>query len=332
VPHLMDHKNYVIHYRNLKFLVSLGIVITKVHKVLTFKQKAWLAPYIEFNTEKRKEAKNEFEKDFFKLMNNAVFGKTMENVKNRMQLHLTTNHENAVKWFSKINFKDSKCFNGLNMIEMYKQEIEYNKPVYVGTSVLDLSKLCMMDFHYNVIERHFPGKHRLLYSDTDSMRYEIEHPDIYEWMKHNREPFDLSDSLRPDLKDSTNKKVLGKFKDEMNSLIITEMIALNPKVYSIKHQKLDDDNNVEIGNKKCLKGVSKVIVKKEITHDDYITVLETNKPVAKTVMSIRSFDHQLYTFKQSKTALTSFYDKMVMVDAVNCKPFGYQGSNTFGQF
>ena len=103
------------------------------------------------------------------------------------------------------------------------------------------------------------------------------------------------------------------------------MIALNPKVYSIKHQELDDNNNVEIGNKKCLKGVSKVIVKKEITHDDYITVLETNKPVAKTVMSIRSFDHQLYTFKQSKTALTSFYDKMVLVDAVQCVPFGSMG-------
>jgi hypothetical protein len=104
------------------------------------------------------------------------------------------------------------------------------------------------------------------------------------------------------------------------------MIALNPKVYSIKHQKLDDDNNVEIGNKKCLKGVSKVIVKKEITHDDYITVLETNKPVAKTVMSIRSFDHQLYTFQQSKTALTSFYDKMVMVDSVELHAVRLPGS------
>ena len=154
----MDRKNYVIHYRNLKFLVSLGVVITKVHKVLAFKQKALLAPYMEFNTEKRKEAKNEFEKSFFKLMNNAVCGKT-ENVKNRIQLHLTTSHDIAVKWFSKDNFKDDKAFNGLNMIEMYKEEIEYNKPVNVGTSILDLSKLCMMDFHYNVIQHHFPNKH-----------------------------------------------------------------------------------------------------------------------------------------------------------------------------
>ena len=118
-------------------------------------------------------------------MNLSVFDKTMENVKNRIDLHLTMNHDNAVKRFSKINFKDSKSFNGLNMIEMYKKEIEYNKPVYVGTSILDLSKLYMMDFHYNVIQQHFPDQHHLLYTDTDSMKYEIEHEDIYEWIKNN---------------------------------------------------------------------------------------------------------------------------------------------------
>ena len=211
------------------------------------------------------------------------------------------------------------------MIEMYKEEIEYNKPVYVGTSILGLSKLCMMDFHNNVIQHHFPNKHNLCYTDTDSMKYLIEHEDVYEWIKSNREPFDLSDSLRPDLKDNTNKKVLGKFKDEMNSLIIKELIALNPKVHSMKHDPIKEDDEI-ITNTKRAKGVSKTIVKKEITHDDYVAVLQTNTPLEKSVMSIRSFDHQLYTFKQSKKALTSFYDKMIMVDEVNCIPFGYAGS------
>jgi hypothetical protein len=123
VPHLMKHENYCIHYRNLKFVKELGINITKVHNVVEFFQKPWLKEYIDFNTDKRKEAKNEFEKDFFKLMNNAVFGKTMENVKNRINLHLTTDESNAVKWFSKINFKSSKQFDNLHLIEMYKQEI-----------------------------------------------------------------------------------------------------------------------------------------------------------------------------------------------------------------
>ena len=161
VPHLMKHEKYCIHYRNLKFVKELGVEITKVHNVVQFKQKPWLKKYIDFNTNKRKEAKNEFEKDFFKLMNNAVFGKTMENVKNRIQLHLTTDETNAVKWFSKINFKTSKNFDNLHLIEMYKQEIVYDKPIYVGTSILDLSKLHMMNFHYNVINKEFEGKHNL---------------------------------------------------------------------------------------------------------------------------------------------------------------------------
>ena len=122
VPHLMDHNNYCIHYRNLKYLISLGVVIKKVHNIVSFKQKQWLKPYIEFNTEMRKVAKNEFEKDFFKLMNNAVFGKTMENVKNRVNIHATTSDKNAIKWFSKVNLKNAKYFSGLYLIEMYNKE------------------------------------------------------------------------------------------------------------------------------------------------------------------------------------------------------------------
>jgi hypothetical protein len=100
------------------------------------------------------------------------------------------------------------------MIEMYNTEIEYDKPIYVGTSILDLSKLHMMEFHYNTIQANFAGKYNLVYSDTDSLVYSLEHEDIYEWIKENRQHFDLSESIRPDMKDTTNKKVLGKFKDE----------------------------------------------------------------------------------------------------------------------
>ena len=247
-------------------------------------------------------------------MNNAVFGKTMENVKNRINLHLTTDETNAVKWFSKINFKSSKNFDNLHLIEMYKQEIVYDKPIYVGTSILDLSKLHMMNFHYNVIHKEFEGKYNLIYSDTDSFVYNIEHPDIYKWIGENKNYFDLSDSQNPQIHDNTNKKVLGMFKDELSSIPMKEFTALNPKVYSFEGVN---------ENAKKLKGVSKVVVKKEITHEDYNKVLKTGESVKRDVVGFRSFNHQIYTVKTNKTALTSYYDKLYMIDSNNCVPFGY---------
>jgi hypothetical protein len=121
----MEHKNYCIHYRNLKYIKSLGVKIGNVHNVISFKQKAWLEPYIDFNTQMRKKAKNDFEKDFFKLMNNAVFGKTMENVKNRINIHATTSNKNAIKWFSKINMKGCKEFNGLYLIDELEDDFDF---------------------------------------------------------------------------------------------------------------------------------------------------------------------------------------------------------------
>ena len=111
----------------------------------------------------------------------------------------------------------------------------------------------------------------------------------------------------------------------MNTLITKRFIALNPKVYSIIHQHYDDKNVYhENYDKKTLKGVSKVVVKKDITHDDYAQVLDTGEPIKQKVFRITSENHQLYTITQEKIALTSFYDKQVMVDSINCVPFGYK--------
>ena len=216
-----------------------------------------------------------------------------------------------------------KNLGGLHIVEMYRAKVEYNKPVYIGTSILDISKVCMMEFHYEVIHKNFNNNYNLLYSDTDSLIYSINHDDIYEWIKNNKQYFDLSESLRPDLQDNSNKKVYGKIKDELNSLSMSEVIALNPKIYSYNYQKLKDDDTIESTNKKVLKGVSKVVVKKEITHENYIDVLTTNIPLIKNITSIRSHNQQLYTTAQNKVALTSYYDKMKMLNSIDCVPFGY---------
>ena len=114
---------------------------------------------------------------------------------------------------------------------------------------MDLSKLCMMEFHYDVIHKNFASLYNLIYSDTDSLVYLIQHHDIYEWVKNNKEQFDLSSSLRPDLKDTKNDKVVGKFKDELNSLVMKDWLGLNPKVYSHNHQSLQDKHEQQMKDK-----------------------------------------------------------------------------------
>ena len=165
-------------------------------------------------------------------MNKAVFGKTMENIKNRIDLRLAEDENTIRKLQSRLQFKDSKVIDGLHLIELYRKEVVYDKPAHVGSTILDISKVCMMDLHYNVTQKQFAGHIKLLYSDTATFYYLMEYPDIYNWMGQNKEHFDLSDCVRPELRDDANKKKIGVFKDETNGLAIKNVLALNPKVYS----------------------------------------------------------------------------------------------------
>ena len=140
--------------------------------------------------------------------------------------------------FSKLHFKNSRRIDGLHLIEMFKREVLYDKPSYVGTSIMDLSKLHMMKFHYEVIHNNFEGNYNLIFTDTDCLVYDIRHHDIYEWISQHREHFDLSDSQGSELQDDTNKKTSVKFKAETNSLVIKELIARSPKSYAYSYQTL----------------------------------------------------------------------------------------------
>ena len=142
--------------------------------MLEFDQKPWMKDYIDFNTNRRKEANNDFEKDFFKLMNNSVFGKTMENVRNRQNIKLVTDAKELIKYTSKPTFIGGKIFNeDLAAIHCIKEKIKLNKPVFVGFSILDISKTLMYDFHYKFIKTKYGSNAKLLFTDTDSLCYEI---------------------------------------------------------------------------------------------------------------------------------------------------------------
>ena len=180
IPNLGDKKKYVLHYENLKQYLKLGLKLTHIHRGIKFKESPWLEKYMSLNTKLRTEAKNEFEKNFFKLMNNAVFGKTMENIRNRVDVRLVNDKKQAEKLTAKPNFKHPNIFSeDLVAIHMKKTKLDFDKPVYLGMCILDLSKTLMYDFHYNYIKKKYGDKAKLLLTDTDSLMYEIQTEDFY---------------------------------------------------------------------------------------------------------------------------------------------------------
>ena len=262
ISNLCNKEKYIIHERNLKQAVDAGLIVTKIHRVLEFSQKPWMKKYIDFNTEKRKLSKNEFEKNFFKLMNNAVFGKTMENLRKRQNIKLITDEAKLLKYVSKPGFVNSKIFNeNLVAVHNVKEKLVLDKPIYVGFCILDLSKWLMYDFHYGYIKNKYGCNAQLLFTDTDSLCYEIKTEDFYQDMFDNKDLFDLSDikadnSMIGKFKDDSNKKVIGVFKPEHVNSNIEEFIGLRSKMYSLLLE--------EGAEKKTAKGVVKMCNKQRI--------------------------------------------------------------------
>lgn len=227
-PNLNDKTKYVVHYRNLKFYIAEGLEIKKIHRVLTFKQSPWLESYIDSNTHMRANSSSDFEKDFYKLMNNSVFGKTQENLRNRVSVEVITNREKALKRICKPNFKRSMTVHeNLVIIHTVKSTLELNKPLYVGFSVLELSKLCMYEFHYKKMVPRYKDNLKLCFSDTDSLLYEVETDNIYDDILTDSNSYDFSDyPINHKNYSVKNKKVVGKFKDELKSILLEEFIGL----------------------------------------------------------------------------------------------------------
>ena len=180
VTNLKDKKGYVVHIKALDQALKYGLKFKKVHRVIDFQQSRWMKAYIMLKTRLRKGAKNEFENDFFKLMNHTVFGKTMENIRNPKDMKLLASNKKYLKYVLKPNFKDGHPFSKhLFAVEMGKTEIKMNKPVYLGQAILELGKTLMHEFHYDCKRPKYGSKVKLCYMDTDSFVYEIETEDFY---------------------------------------------------------------------------------------------------------------------------------------------------------
>ena len=321
IPNLRDKTKYVIHYKNLIQCLKAGLKLKKIHRGIKFIESEWMKPYIEMNTNLRTKAKNNFEKDFFKLMNNSVFGKTMENIRNRVNVKLVNTEERLKKLSAKPNYKSCKIFNeNLISVHMKKTSLTMNKPVYLGMCILDLSKTIMYDFHYNYIKPKYGAKAKLLFTDTDSFMYEIETEDFYKDIsKDVKDRFDTSDypeNHPSGIPTGINKKVLGMFKDEAAGKRIKEFVGLRAKLYSFI---MEDGKE----NKRC-KGVKKQVVESSITHEDYKTCLRTGKEQLRKQNILRSYEHEVFTEEVNKIALSALDDKRhILNDGIHTLAWGH---------
>ena len=254
VCNLYDKKKYVVHINSLKQALNNGLKFKKIHRIIGFNQEAWLKPYIDMNTELRKDAKNDFEKDLFKLMNNSVFGKAMENIRKHRDIKLVTTDKKRSKLVSEPNYHTINLISeDLSITEMKKTKVKMNKPIYLGLSILEISKTLMYEFWYDYMKPKYGNKVKLCYMDTDSFIMNIKTNDFHEDIASDIEnKFDISNyEVNRPLQTGKNKKVIGLMKDELGGKIITEFVTLRSKTYSFLTDDGKEDKKAK-GTKKCV--------------------------------------------------------------------------------
>ena len=273
------------------------------------------------NTELRKLAKNDFEKDLFKLMNNSVFEKTMENIRKHRDIKLVTADKKRSKLVSEPNYHTINLISeDLSIIEMKKTKVKMKKPIDLGLSILEISKTLIYEFWYDYMQPKYNDNVKLCYTDTDSFIINIKANDFFENIARDVDNrFDTSNyEVKRPLPMGKNKKVIGLMKDELGEKIITEFFTLRPKTYSF----LTDDGKED----KKGKGTKKCIIKKMIKFNDYKKCLLNDEVIFKSQQKFLSKKHDVYTENINKIALSSNDDKrIVSSDKITSYPYGYKG-------
>lgn len=320
---LNGKEKYVLHYLTLKNAVLNGLKLLKVHKILRFKQSKWLQPYIDLNNEKRKNARNEFEENLFKLASNAVFGKTLENVRKRSDIKLYNKWDGrfgAKVNIAKPNFKNIVIFNeNLVSIELHKSEIKMVRPIIVGVCILERAKQEMYNFHYDFMHSYYDYNDcKIAYTDTDSFIYYLKQRDPYLMMKNNPDKFDTSHFAidNPYGIEPRNKKVAGLMKEENRGVLMTKFVGIRPKMYCTKLQ------NGKIS--KRAKGVKFGVLKKKIQFEDYLKCLFNECSISHEQATIISRKLKVFSINTTKVMLDPFDDKrMICKNKVDTIAWGH---------
>ena len=317
---LEDKERYVLYYKNLILYLKLGLKLTKVHKIISFKENYIMKDYIEFNSRKRAESKNDFDINFYKFLSNSLFGKTMERPENKTIVKLVSSIKSYENYVSRLNFKQAKIIHkDLVSVEMKKPVFYINKPFYIGAIILELAKFHIYDFHYNVMKKNFGKNIKVLYTDTDSFIYQITCDDINLELKKIENWFDFSNYPKShELYSVKSKKVPGKFKDETASNPIKEFVGLKSKMYSFTVKE-----NSNLKEVKAAKGVKTNVIQKDLKLEQYKDVLFTNKQLEHEFRNIRSEKHQVFTSHEKKISLSPFDDKRFLLNNCISLPYGH---------
>lgn len=327
IASLYNKFNYVIHYVYLKECLKNGLVLSKIHRILRFRQESYLKNYIELNTRLRQASKSIFEKDFFKLLNNAIFGKTIENRRKQVDVKLITtwrdmnnktNKKNgAEKLIAKPNLHSISIFSkNFVAVQLKKEKVVLDRPIYIGFSVLEYAKQHLYRFHYDFIKTEYNSKAKLCYTDTDSLLYLIKTKDFYKDMQSHLSQYDTSNFEENNVYNipRQNAQIPGIFKDEMGGEVIKEFVGLRAKLYCIQSERRQI---------KKAKGISKCVTKR-ITPIQYRNTLKNNLNIQFKMNVIRSMKHVIYSQEIKKLVLNRNDDKrQIMANQSNTLPWGH---------
>lgn len=327
IASLYDKFHYVIHYIHLKECIKNGLLLKKIHRVITFTQENYLQKYIDLNTRLRQASSSNFEKDFFKLLNNAIFGKTIENRRKQANIKLVTDWRDdqnvtnkklgAEKLIAKPNLKNITVFSeNFAAIHLSPEKLILDRPIYIGFIVLEYAKQHLYQFHYDFIKCKYRNKARLCYTDTDSLLYFIKTTDVYSDIRGEIAKFDTSNFEVDNCYQipRINAKIPGLFKDELGGEVISEFTGLRSKLYCINTIK---------GEIKKAKGVTKS-VKNKLHKNNYKKALLTDKCFKCKMNVIRSIKHVLYSQELDKVVINRNDDKVqVLANQVETIPWGH---------
>jgi hypothetical protein len=346
-PNLHNKEKYIVHIDNLQYYLNKGLILKNIHRVIRFNQSAWLKPYIEKNSKLRQSAKNDFEKDFYKLLNNAFYGKTMENVRDRVNVQFCLNEKSFIKHTSSPLFANQINViksDGLSLVKTHKKTVELNKPIYIGACILESSKLLMFKFHYDTMKVKYPDC-SMMKTDTDSLCYLIKTDDLYDDLKNDaslQKQIEFSNYPKNHpLYNCDRKKQVGIFQDESVEQknnkpevmkIISEYVGLRAKSYSNNLYVIEEKDFI---CKKKSKGVPSRHIANRVDFDDYKNCL-FNKEVIKLgdengkekhkekIYSFRSLKLTTYSVEQSKIALSGNDDKrFILQDNIHTLALGH---------